>query len=48
MFTDVASNDLMIMLNNVFTLVPILMPVCLSLLGLKVAVKWLKEVILGI
>lgn len=48
MFTNVASNDLMIMLNNVFTLIPVVMPVCLSLIGLKVAVKWLKEVILGI
>ncbi len=48
MFTDIASNDLMIMLNNVFTLVPVVMPVCLSIMGLKVALKWLKEFILGI
>jgi len=48
MFTDVASGDLMIMLNNVFSLIPVVMPACLSFMGLKLALKWLKEFIYGI
>ena len=48
MFVDVARNDLMIMLNEVFTLIPQIMPVCISVLSVKVAIKWLKSEILGI
>lgn len=48
MFTDIAREDLMLMLDAVFTLLPQVMPVCISVLSVKVAVKWLKSEILGI
>jgi hypothetical protein len=49
MFVNIAANDFVIIWNDIATnLIPKVMPVCISVVSIKVAVKWLKSELLGI
>ncbi len=42
---DVCQNDVQIMLNEVFKLVPIVFPAALAFLGLKVTVRYIIDLV---
>lgn len=48
MFVNIASNDVIIIWNEIIYLISSIMPVCISVVALKVALKWLKGQLLGI
>ena len=48
MFVNVAANDVLTIWNEIVQLLPKIMPVCISVISIKVALKWLKSQLLGI